>query len=145
MIGSTTTTCFSQNTITGIVKDNIGVPIAFATLKFYAANNNITQPQVEKIADSVGNFIVQVKNAGNYSIAASSVGYADTTIQIIVGSSVCAANVVMTKQENYISTVVVSRPKLQTITRKIYRFVMTIRLRLENLLGSYLSWRLVYL
>jgi len=116
---------YSQNIISGTVKDNEGAPVPYSTLRFYMGNN-VKDIKAEKIADSAGNYMVQVKDTGGYSLAASCIGYGDTVFHFSATSSATTANVTMEKQQNYLSTVVISAGPPPMITRKIDRVVMNV-------------------
>ena len=117
--------CFPQNIISGTVKDNEGTPVPYSTLRFYMGNN-AKEIKAEKIADSAGNYMVQVKETGDYSLAASSIGYRDTVIHFVVTSHAATDNVIMAKQENYLTNVVITAGPPPMITRKIDRVVMNV-------------------
>ncbi len=118
--------CFSQNVVTGTVKDNGDANVSFATLKFYL-KDSAEKSEAEKIADDSGSFTVQLKNKGQYFVIVSAIGYLDTTLNFNVDSSLTYVNVFLKKSDITLAGVVITaNTSPPIIVRKIDRIVMNV-------------------
>jgi|GEM_PF-6883236 len=116
---------FSQNIISGIVKDETGAGVPFATLKFHLKDS--TAVKAEKIADATGTFMVQVNGAGSYTVDFSAMGYKDTSLNFTVSASLTNFNLFVKRSEKSLNDVTVTtntHPPM--IQRKIDRVVMNV-------------------
>jgi iron complex outermembrane recepter protein len=120
-----TANAFSQNVISGFVKDETNAFVPFATLKFRLKGS--TDIKVGKIVDDTGRFVVAVKDAGNYVVDFSATGYKDTTIGFEVTSAAINLELYVRREEKSLKEFVVTansnRPMIQ---RKIDRVIMNV-------------------
>ncbi|MDE1193523.1 MAG: outer membrane beta-barrel family protein [Arachidicoccus sp.] len=115
---------YSQNIIKGKLTDSHNSPVAFAFITLLQ-NDSSRKAVAAKIADSSGNYVLEVKEKGNYILHATAVGYEETRDTIVVNNSSEEINLTMKKSENNLHEVSVSSQK-PFVERKIDRLVMNV-------------------
>jgi len=120
------TKAMCQNNISGVVRNNSGNGISYATLRFVQAKDTI-HPTSIKIADEMGLFFIQLKDTGFYYIYISATGYSDTTIKVNIRQTNTNQDIVLSQNKTQLGDVIISaKLKPPMIQRKIDRVVMNI-------------------
>ena len=101
------TTASAQNIIKGKITGNSGEPVAFAFV-LVQKNDSAKQDAAKKIADSAGNYQVQIKANGNYILRVSAVGYKETGREITLTESETRINITMEEADANLKDVTIT-------------------------------------
>ncbi|ANI88558.1 hypothetical protein A9P82_04165 [Arachidicoccus ginsenosidimutans] len=119
-----TSTTFSQNVVKGKITGTTGKPVAYAFVALLK-NDSLHKAVSAKIADSSGNYVLEIQEKGKFILRTTAVGYAETRDTIVVNDASQEINLTMKKSENNLHDVTVSAQK-PVIERKIDRLVMNV-------------------
>src|SRR4051812_10655300 len=109
-------------TVTGKIVTKSGQPVPFASVVILKDTTTIAG----KIADENGSFLLQLENAGTYTIRVTHAAYAALQQSIQVNTTSEPVTLILNTTSNDLNTVTVTA-KRSFITRRIDRVVMNVQ------------------
>lgn len=124
LICSSATGLFAQNTLKGTITDNSQVPLPYVLISV-TRNDSLHTLVAESLTDSIGAFVMTVKDTGTYVIHNTAMGYEDVKQLVAVKEAITTVHLQTKTSPNTLGNITV-RAQRPTITRKVDRVTMNV-------------------